>query len=177
MSDYAAERLGVSGRTLEEDARVVVALRQLAQIERAFASGAIRWTQVRMLAGVATPQTERGWLRIALTSTTRQLAALVRGARAGDPAPSQGNDVAGETANARACDAGASPDACASSGSDPSAPGAGIAGDTEDPVVRCPSSRPARAASSGASSWIWPLACAEPTCRRREWPKRSLPKR
>ncbi|MCA1791949.1 MAG: hypothetical protein LC667_19505, partial [Thioalkalivibrio sp.] len=99
LSDYAAERLGIGARTLEEDARVATALETLPALRQAFENGAIRWTHARMLAGVATPETERGWLRLALSLTTRGLAELLKGVRPGDRAPE-----------------GAGPDACASRG-------------------------------------------------------------
>ena len=84
LSSYAPERLGISARSLEEDARVITALDALPGIRQALETGSIRWTHARLLAGIATTQTERDWLQLALSSTTRQLAQLVNNARAGN---------------------------------------------------------------------------------------------
>src|SRR6185369_13567451 len=54
LPDYAAERLGLRARSLEEDARVVTALELLPQIRAAFENGAIRWTHARTVARIAT---------------------------------------------------------------------------------------------------------------------------
>ncbi|MFN2376152.1 MAG: hypothetical protein ABR538_06425 [Candidatus Binatia bacterium] len=120
LADYAAERLGIGARTLEEDARVATALEALPAIRQAFETGAIRWTHARMLTGIATPETEGGWLRLALTSTTRGLTELLKGVRPGDPAPDDaavGNRATAPPPPGRSAAEGAgdaSPDACAS---------------------------------------------------------------
>jgi len=121
LRDYAAEWLGVCDRTLQEDARVVTALESLPAIQQAFLCGAIRWTHARMLVRIATPQTERGWLRLALISTTRRLAELLDAARRGDPAPGEG---AAPNACASGGGDGAAPDACAPGGGDGAGPNA-----------------------------------------------------
>ncbi|HYB98941.1 MAG TPA: hypothetical protein VEC57_07355, partial [Candidatus Limnocylindrales bacterium] len=173
LSDYAAERLGVSGRSLEEDARVVTALASLPLIQQAFEAGVIRWTHARTLAGVATAETERGWLRVALTSTTRALAELAKTARRGDRAPGDaaGPGDAGAPGDAAAPgDAGAggaaaSPDACASrrgasdegTGPNACASSSGVSDERTGPNA-CASGTgsdrdgPAAAASTGAAS-------------------------
>jgi hypothetical protein len=135
LPDYAAERLGMHARSLQEDARVVTALEVLPQVRAALDSGALRWTHARLLAGVATPASEVEWLQLALVSTTRRLAELVKAARHGGPAradepesrfaPSEVGASIRKDADPDACashEAGAcvrndtDPDACASPG-------------------------------------------------------------
>ena len=77
LGDYTRERLGVSPRTIEEDARVAVALDDLPKLAAAFLAGAITWTHLRLLTGIATSADEAQWLRHALSMTTRDLEALV----------------------------------------------------------------------------------------------------
>jgi hypothetical protein len=112
LGDYAVERLGVSARSLEEDARVVTALAVLPLIRSAFESRAIRWTQARLLTSIATPRTEEEWLRVALPSTTRRLTDLIKDARRRRAAAGQDPDVWPAAENSKA--SGADPDACAS---------------------------------------------------------------
>lgn len=112
LGDYAVERLGLSARSLEEDARVVAALEALPQIRTALESRAIRWTQARLLTAVATPRTEGEWLRVGLTATTRRLADLIRDARRRSAAAGQDPDVWPASEDSEA--PGADPDACAS---------------------------------------------------------------
>ncbi|MBI3767147.1 MAG: HNH endonuclease [Deltaproteobacteria bacterium] len=78
IGDYARERLGVSGRELQSTARVTGALATLPAIAAAFEEGALSWTQVRLLAPVAEPATERAWIALASARTVRALEALVR---------------------------------------------------------------------------------------------------
>ncbi len=143
LSDYAAERLGMRARSLEEDARVVTALKILPAISAAFEANAIRWTHARLLAGIASPANEREWLRLALTSTTRRLAELVKAAReksrgAGmDPdacAPVDVGEVGDACASADAGSVGQArtdSDACAS----PAANTGSAPNDSDDPLV------------------------------------------
>ena len=55
LSDYAVERLGVSGRELQDLARVDAALRSLPRVDEALASVRLPWTKARLLARVAHP--------------------------------------------------------------------------------------------------------------------------
>ncbi len=114
LPDYAAERLGLRARSLQEDARVATALDLLPTIRRALETGAIRWTHARLLAGVATPAFEDRWLRLALASTTRQLGALVKAARNGEARADEEQvaSLPGHAGETSRTDAG--PDACAS---------------------------------------------------------------
>ncbi|HXC50268.1 MAG TPA: HNH endonuclease signature motif containing protein [Candidatus Limnocylindrales bacterium] len=78
LSDYARERIGVSSRTLEEDARVVRTLDRLPRLCSALEAGLLGWTKVRMLVRVATTQNEEALLHQALTLPTRELEEFVR---------------------------------------------------------------------------------------------------
>jgi len=73
VDDYARERLGVSGRELQELGRVSRRLEELPHVSRAFAEGALSWSHVRLLASVATPDDEAEWVARARTSTIREL--------------------------------------------------------------------------------------------------------
>ena len=183
LPDYAAERLGMHARSLQEDARVVTALAMLPRIHAALGTGAIRWTHARLLAGVATPSSEDEWLGLALASTTRELAELVKAARA-KTAPAEDHEPSRE--------ADTSPDACASprpaaipaaDDSEPSDPPmfwsivvtrAGrrlwrTVGDLASRMcgVDVPASRVAEAVAAEATSWdVWEPPLAEPLPRR-----------
>ena len=78
LGDYARERLGVSVRELQSLATVSAGLERLPNVGAAFASGELSWSQVRLLVGVATPDTEQEWLHLARARTVRALAALIR---------------------------------------------------------------------------------------------------
>jgi hypothetical protein len=116
LPDYAAERLGMHARSLQEDARVAGALESLPHIRRALETRALRWTHARLLSTVATPSSEVEWLRLALTSTTRRLAEIVKAARHGGvpiveaESAVSGLPHGGESKRTNTC-----PDACASS--------------------------------------------------------------
>ncbi len=78
IDDYARERLGISGRELQELARVARALEVLPLIAGAFDAGELSWSHLRVLATVATPETEKAWLLRARGATVRALAAMAR---------------------------------------------------------------------------------------------------
>ena len=78
LGDYARERLGLSARELQSLAAVSAGLERLPAVRAAFADGDLSWSQVRLLVGVATPDTETDWLQVARGRTVRALAALVR---------------------------------------------------------------------------------------------------
>src|SRR3569832_2192928 len=126
LPDYAAARLGLHARSLEEDARVAAALESLPKLRAAFDAGGVRWTHLRLLAGVATPSSEDEWLRLALMTTTRRLADLVKAVRNGSAASPSAQDGGSDGEDA-------SPDACASPRSAASADAAGD--ETADPPV------------------------------------------
>lgn len=77
LSDYARERLGVSPRSLEDDAHVMRMLDDTPHLRAAFESGVVNWTKVRLLCRVATAQNEQSLLRRALTLSTRALEEFV----------------------------------------------------------------------------------------------------
>ncbi|HYR95086.1 MAG TPA: HNH endonuclease signature motif containing protein [Candidatus Binatus sp.] len=89
LDDYARERLGLSGRELQELARVMKRLEDLPAAARAFAEGALSWSHVRLLVSVATPDTESAWIARARTETVRGLDAAVASARGHPPDPDE----------------------------------------------------------------------------------------
>src|SRR2546422_11344549 len=84
LDDYARESLGLSGRELQELARVAKKLRDLPLLRDAFADGALSWSQIRLLVTIATPETESAWLVRARGGTVRDLHRVIAGAAA-DP--------------------------------------------------------------------------------------------
>src|SRR5437763_2474566 len=78
LDDYARERLGLSGRELQSLATVMGRLDGLPALRAAFEAGLLSWAQVRLLAGVATAETEGDWLALARGRTVRALEALIR---------------------------------------------------------------------------------------------------
>ena len=80
LGDYARERMGLSARELQGLATVTARLEALLAIRTAFDAGEICWAQVRLLVGIATPESERAWLELARGRTVRALAAVIRAA-------------------------------------------------------------------------------------------------
>ncbi|HXC52890.1 MAG TPA: HNH endonuclease signature motif containing protein [Candidatus Limnocylindrales bacterium] len=78
IGDYSRERLGIAGRTLEDDARVAGALEHLPHLATAFVESRLSWTKVRLVSAVASATNELGWIGIAQHCDTRTLAARVR---------------------------------------------------------------------------------------------------
>ena len=78
LSDYAAERLGLSARWVRSLALVGKAFRDYPRLEEALASGALAWTKVRLLASLPPGQDEAAWLARASQVTAAELAKLVR---------------------------------------------------------------------------------------------------
>src|SRR5437667_193721 len=95
LGDYTRERLGISGREFQELAHVARRLAELPAIAAAFDEGAVSWTQVRLLVGVATPETQQEWLALARGRTTRALGALIAARRGREP-PDDDETVEGE---------------------------------------------------------------------------------
>src|SRR5206468_1659477 len=71
LGDFARERLGLSARELQSLAHVSARLAQLPAVAAAFAAGALSWTQVRLLVGVATAETAAAWVETARSRTVR----------------------------------------------------------------------------------------------------------
>src|SRR5439155_23214170 len=77
LGDWTRERLGLSARQVQDLARVAERLESLPAIAAAFAAGDVSWTQTRLLATAATPDSEGEWLALARDRTVRALEALV----------------------------------------------------------------------------------------------------
>jgi len=82
--DYARERLGLSARSLHDLARVGGALARLPRLQAALVSGALSWSQVRLLARFVGPQDEERWIaearRLGVRALERRVRAVDRGA-------------------------------------------------------------------------------------------------
>src|SRR5439155_7188901 len=89
LDDFARERLGLSGRELQELARVAQRLEALPALARAFAQGALSWSHLRLLVSVATPDTEAAWLARARGESVRALEAAIASARGVPPDPDE----------------------------------------------------------------------------------------
>ncbi len=61
-AEYAVHRLDMPRRSARELIQVGRALCELTKIDRAFAEGSLSWSRVRLLAKIATPETEDAWL-------------------------------------------------------------------------------------------------------------------
>src|SRR5438445_803292 len=72
LGDFARERLGLSARELQTLAHVSARLAALPAVAAAFESGQLSWTQVRLLAGVATAETAAAWLETARGRTVQR---------------------------------------------------------------------------------------------------------
>ena len=89
LDDFARERLGLSGRELQELARVAQRLQALPTLARAFAQGTLSWSHLRLLVSVATPDTEAAWLARARGESVRALEAAIAAARGVPPDPDE----------------------------------------------------------------------------------------
>src|SRR3989454_2679712 len=78
LGDYARERLGLSAREVQSLAAVAERAASLPATQAAFMRGELSWAQLRLLVGVAAPDTEAEWLARARGRTVRALGALVR---------------------------------------------------------------------------------------------------
>ncbi len=86
LKDYARERLGVSGRSLQEAAWLATRLDKLPSVGTAFDRSDISWTQAHAICTVASPADERHWLDLAARYSVEELKRLVRTARAANGA-------------------------------------------------------------------------------------------
>lgn len=82
LGDYGAERLGWSGRQLDQLALVARRLAELPEIESALRMGRLGWSKTRLLSSIATASDETGWLAVAANTNVRTLAAVTAHARA-----------------------------------------------------------------------------------------------
>src|SRR5947199_7771022 len=89
LDDFARERLGLSGRELQELAHVAQRLEALPALARAFAEGALSWSHCGLLVAVATPDTEAAWLARARGESVRALEAAIAATRGVPPDPDE----------------------------------------------------------------------------------------
>lgn len=78
LSDYARERLGLSGRQLQDLAHVDAALARLPRLEAAFLAGSLSWSKTRLLCRVAAPDDATAWVAFARRVTVHELEREVR---------------------------------------------------------------------------------------------------
>jgi len=78
LSDYAAERLGLSGRSMRSLATVGKRLGESAGLEAALVSGALGWTKVRLLARLPPEEDDAPWIAWAGRVTAQELSKAVR---------------------------------------------------------------------------------------------------
>jgi hypothetical protein len=83
LSDYAAERLGLSARWVRSFALVGGAFRVFPGLEEALASGTLGWTKARLLASLPRGEDAVGWIARAKQVTAEQLSKMVRAADRG----------------------------------------------------------------------------------------------
>jgi len=79
LADFARERLGVSPRSLEDDAHVVRALESLPVLAVALETGALSWTRLHLLLRVATAGNEMDLLEQSRSVAMRDLEEFVKG--------------------------------------------------------------------------------------------------
>ena len=95
LDDYARERLGLSGRELQELSHVAERLETLPLLAAAFADGALSWSHLRLVVSVATAETEASWLARARCESVRVLESTIAKSR-GDPRDPDEDAVDGE---------------------------------------------------------------------------------
>ena len=78
LSDYSAERLGLSARWVRSLALVGQAFHDYPRLEQALASGALGWTKIRLLASLPRGEDEAAWIARASQVTAAELSKLVR---------------------------------------------------------------------------------------------------
>ena len=77
LTDYAIERLGISGRELQSAARVWRAICAIPGLAKAYRLGQLNWTKLRILCEVVSEETADDWIVLAQTMSTRELAAHI----------------------------------------------------------------------------------------------------
>jgi len=78
VEDYAANRFGIRPSTSRDYIATGRALLDLPVIDAAVCDGRLFWSQARVLARIATPETEAAWLQWAEKRTIRQIEAHIR---------------------------------------------------------------------------------------------------
>lgn len=81
---YAEARLGISRRSARDLVSVGAALRDLPQCDAAFCDGRLDWTRLRMLARIATRETESEWVEKALALSCADLERAIAGLAKGE---------------------------------------------------------------------------------------------
>ncbi len=84
FNEYVERLFGYKPRATEERLRAAQALESLPEMNRALRDGELSWSAARELTRVATPNTERDWLRATQGKTVRQVEKLVSGRNPGD---------------------------------------------------------------------------------------------
>jgi len=84
FTEYIDRLFGYAPRLTHEKLRVAEALETLPELARELQAGAVTFSQVRELTRVATPETEKIWLKRAQGCTSRQVEKLVSGRKPGD---------------------------------------------------------------------------------------------
>lgn len=102
LSDYARERLGISGRTLQAAAWLATRLDDLPSTSRAYDRSELSWARARAICTVASVDDEERWLATARRHTVDHLERLARRASprgdvSRDPEPDTG-EIDGEPA-------------------------------------------------------------------------------
>lgn len=102
LGDYARERLGISGRALQDAAEVAKRLDALPAISRAYDRSELSWARARVLCSIASVEDEEQWLEVARSRTVEQLEQLAKRSRPrSDIAPDRaadGDEIDGEPA-------------------------------------------------------------------------------
>lgn len=93
ISDYARERLGISGAEMRSAARVSRGLEHLPRLRLAFLRGDVSWSKTRLLVECCDPATEEAWIRRAREVTVRVLAREIKARAVGgeDAVPESGS--------------------------------------------------------------------------------------
>jgi len=86
-TQFSQLRFYIPPRMTRELMRIDRALEELPQIDDAFAEGKISWSAVREISRVATRETEKEWLDLALTTSMRKIEQAVSRAQHGDRPP------------------------------------------------------------------------------------------
>jgi hypothetical protein len=81
LGDYTRERLGMSDREFQSLARIATALIERPLLARAFDDGRLCWTKLRLIAPVATADSQAAWIEAATQMTATELQSAIKRAR------------------------------------------------------------------------------------------------
>lgn len=90
---FARQRFGMGKSRAYELIAVGRQLLELPRLDEAFARGELGWSRVRLVARVATPQTEPAWIERARSVASEELEAMVAAADRGDLPPKGGEGL------------------------------------------------------------------------------------